>query len=207
MIATPLDGSEELRKENVKSLKRKANMQASIHATLADRYALRYVLLRYGTLLFSSLLLALTFVSEDFVTRTLPLSVDGFRWLRAGVSVLNFYAGLVLLYSKPAEKEAQHRKAVNHYSQTVYDLRSLEERGELSDESALQEIRTRYLDVSGLPHISERLFLRMKRRHYVKVNLSQYLERHPHAWIWWVRMKLWWDDMKGDRNPVQTKNH
>lgn len=176
--------------ELLEKIKKKAQMQADIHGQLADYNRWWHNFLLYGTLLTSTFMLSLTFVSEEFIVRTTPLTSDGFKWLQAIIAVGNFFAGLLLSIWRPSDYEAKHRDAVRHYTHVLYEIRSIEERGDIT-EKELKEIQNLYLHNITIPPIPDKVFLKLKKRYLVKVTISKYLEEHPHAWIWWVKVRLW----------------
>ncbi|OIQ10577.1 hypothetical protein [Neomoorella thermoacetica] len=178
----------------LKKIKKKAQMQADMHGQLAD-YNLKWQnFLLYGTLFTSVLMLSLTFVSDEFIVRTTPLTADYFMWLRALIAVGNFFAGLVLTIWRPSDHEAKHREAIRHYTRVLYEIRHLEERDDISEED-VKVIQSLYLNDSSVPPIPDKYFLKLKKRYLVKVAISKYLEEHPYAWIWWVKVRLWFQEL------------
>lgn len=171
-------------------IKKKSQMLADMHGQLADYYSRLQGFIYFGSLLTSCLILSLTFISDDFMAGTLHLMPDSFKWLKAIIAVLNFFAGLFLAIAKPSSLEAQNREAINHYTKALYAIRDLEERGNITDQD-VKDIQEQYLDDSGLPRIPGTKFLKLKQRYLVKVEISRFLETNPHAWVWYLKARLW----------------
>lgn len=191
--------------ELLKKIKEKAQMQADMHGQLADYYRWWQIVLYFGTLLTSSFMLSLTLVSDEFIVRTTPLTADSFKWLQTIIAVGNFFAGLVLSIWRPSDHEAKHREAIRHYTRVLYEIRRLEERGNITEEE-VKTIQSQYLNDSNVPPIPDRHFLRLKKRYLVKVAISRFLEDHPHAWIMWVKIRLWFRELKSGALPADLKH-
>ncbi|NPV81328.1 MAG: hypothetical protein HPY52_13820 [Firmicutes bacterium] len=189
--------------EILAKIKKKAEMQADMHGQLADHYLHKQNTVYYGSLFTSCLLLSLTFVSDDFIARTLHLAPDWFKWLKALIAVVNFFAGLILAISKPSSHAARHMEAVNHYTRVLYAIRNLDSRDTVSEQD-LKAIEDQYLDTGDLPRIPGPQFLKLKKRYLVKIAISRFLEDHPHTWIWLLKFKLWWRELTSGAMPDDT---
>jgi hypothetical protein len=185
----PNSGLQQAPSDVLSKIKKKAQQLADMHGSLADFNQRWQNGLRYGTLFFSVTMLALTFAPDDFIIRTTPFDADSFKWLKAGVATLNFFAGLVLSLWRPSDQEARHREAIKHYTQALYEIREIEERGNCRPEDVCA-IKDKYLDDTTIPRIPSRDFLKLKQRYLIKVQVSQFLERHPYVWVPWLRFRL-----------------
>jgi len=190
--------------ELLEKIKNKAQMQADMHGQLVDYNRRWHNVLLYGTLLTSSFILSLTFVSDEFIVRTTPLTLDGFKWLQVVIAVGNFFAGLLLSIWRPSDYEAKHIEAVRHYTRVLYEIRRLEKRGDITGEE-LKAVQNLYLHDRSIPPIPDKVFLKLKKRYLVKVAISKYLEEHPHAWIWWVKVRLWFREFRCGALPADLE--
>jgi hypothetical protein len=143
-------------------------------------------------------------VSNEFIVRTTPLTSDGFKWLQAIIALGNFFAGLLLSIWRPSDHEAKHREAVRHYARVLYEIRRLEERGNTTGEE-LKTVQSLYLHDRRVPPIPDKVFLKLKKRYLVKVAISKFLEEHPHAWIWWVKVRLWFRELRSGTLPADLE--
>lgn len=184
-------------------IKRKSQFLADVHGQLADQNRRWQNVINYSTLLASVTLLALTFVSHDFMTRTTGISSDGFIWLNAIMATVSFFAGICLSIWRPLEHEAQHQVGVRHYSGVLYAIRQLEERGNVTSDD-VKEINRQYLDDRHVPPIPDRCFLKLKQRYLIKRRLSEYLDSHPSAWITLIRLQWWLEELGVKRNKNTT---
>src|SRR5690349_732076 len=84
------------RTRELRALKDKADLLASIHSRLSDEYSRAHVWISSILLAISTLLVGLTFISEDFVRTSIGISSNSLKWVVGITSILNF-AGVLLL--------------------------------------------------------------------------------------------------------------
>ncbi len=191
-MTTP-EGTELSRKKQVaRSLYKKANMLASCHSVLSDRYSHRHTILMSVLLAFSTLVVGLTFISEQFVLTTTGLGSDTLTWIRGTASIVVFAAGLLVSQWDWAGKAAKHREAVRHYFLVAHRARFLLEAADeqpITDE-AIHELQTQYERSESLPKIPEVEFLKLKQQHLRKLAISRDLEKSPHSSIADIQKRL-----------------
>ena len=177
--------------EQLKTINRRANQQATMHSRLRDEYAWWNLALNIFLLVFSASLLSIAFISEEFVQRTTSISPDTFKWINGITATANFSFSLALLAWQPSEKAAAHGQAVSHYAKARYDIRRLESKADHLTEEEVQQIQAQYFDTRDLPGIPEKKFLVLKRWHLLKVALSKQLDINPYEPLWILQLKLW----------------
>jgi hypothetical protein len=114
--------------EQLKSISRRANQMATMHSRLRDHYDWWNLIINICLLIFSACLLAIAFISDDFLQRTIGISPDTFKWINGIAATANFSMSLVLLAWQPAEKAAAHAQAVNHYAKRRHESKRLQYR-------------------------------------------------------------------------------
>lgn len=179
----------------LKKIKRKSQMLADMHGQLADGYLWRQNTLYYGSLFTSCVILAFIFLPQEFVARTTPIDSDGMKWLQSFIAIVNFFTSLVLAIWRPSALEARHRDATRHYTKVLYTIRNLEDSGCITEED-VRKVQEHYLKDEEVPPIPGNRFLTLKRRYLVKKSISQFLDEHPHCWIWAVRARLWFRELR-----------
>lgn len=153
-------------------------MQATAHSWLRDHYKFWNFCLTISALIPTAALLLFPLVQDDFVTRALRVSPDTFKLVNAAVALIAFIAVLFQLVWKPDSLSAAHARAVDHYTNAKFDVRRLLEHT-VVDERDANTVEEKYLDVRGLPTLTERRFLTLKRWHLRKVDLSRRLSADP----------------------------
>lgn len=175
--------------DELRSIRRRANQQSSIHALLRDRNAFRSSLLDYGTLAVSTYLVALIFVEPRIGIR-LTFGLDVQLWV-GSLSLLTFFLSIVQFKSDWKSKAQAHARSCKEYSVVTGDCRELLSKGRSVTDQDFQRLRTKYDLVSELgTHIPDRDFLTGKAHHLRKVFISGYLDRYPGAWVPLVRARL-----------------
>ena len=166
------------RREELKQLRNKANMLASVHSLLSDQYDRQHLILSSTTLVVSTLLVALIF-SDQFIVASTGLNPDILTWIKGIVSALNF--SLVLLLSRWGlqEKAAQHREATRFYFAILNKIRKwIDSQDEITSEM-IESIRVEYGKTESIPKIPNSKFLRLKQKHLQTIAISRELEKQP----------------------------
>ncbi len=171
-------------------LKRVASQNADMHSWEAARYGRWNQFLVSGGLVFSVFLLTLVLASEDFVHRTINLMPDLYKWVLAILASFNFSLTLILMAWQPAQKAAQHKEAVTHYARAKHRIDLILRGEELITKEAAESFLDEYLDKSDLPQIPNALFIKLKKRHLVKVAISKQLSSNPHRSIREIKQDL-----------------
>jgi hypothetical protein len=176
--------------QDLKLLRDKADMLASIHSHLSDRYSTSYTIITSVLLVISTLLVGLTFVSDQFIQVGLGINADSLKWIVGIVSILNFSGVMLLAEWKFQDKSAQHREAVRFYFGIVNRIRRLLDTKQEITEDIIEEIRTEYGRTQGLPKIPDSRFLKLKQWHLQKVAISRELSNHPFETVSAIKKRL-----------------
>jgi hypothetical protein len=170
--------SAQKRLNEVKQLRDKANMLASMHSYLSDRYRRMHSALSSAVLAISTLLIALTF-SNDFITSSTGLDPSTLTWIKGTVSVLNFSVVLLLSQWDLQERAAQHRQATRFYFAILNKIRQwVDSQVEITTEM-VEEIRLEYGKTESIPKVPNSDFLRLKQQHLQMVATSRELQNAP----------------------------
>ena len=181
--------SAQKRLREIKQLRDKANMLASMHGYLSDRYRRMHAVLSSIVLVISTLLVALIF-SDDFIASSTGLNPSTLTWIKGIVSVLNFSVVLLLSRWDLQEKAAEHRQATRFYFAILNKIRQwVDSQVEITNEM-VEEIRLEYGKTESIPKIPNSDFLRLKQRHLQTVAISRELQNTPFDSIRTIQGKL-----------------
>jgi len=184
--------------KQLRTMSRRANQMATMHSRIRDHYDWWNSATNIFLLIFSACLLAIAFISDDFLQRTTSISSDTFKWINGITATANFSVSLVLLAWQPAEKAAAHAQAVNHYAKMRYEIKRLEAKSTQLTENDVSTLEEAYFNTRDLPGISEKQFLPLKQWHLLKVALSMEIDANPYAPLWFLRLKMF---LKTNRKP------
>jgi hypothetical protein len=171
-------------RDRVDGLKQTANLQATAHAWLRDHYNRWNLILTCAALIPTAALLVFPLTTDDFVLNTFHTTPNNFKVLNAGVALFAFIAVLIQMVWRPDSLSKAHRRAVDHYTDAKFAARRILDTDPI-DPINVKILEEKYLNVQGLPPISERRFLPLKQWHLRKLRLSKKLDQSP--WISLVR--------------------
>ncbi|WP_321326414.1 hypothetical protein [Thiomicrorhabdus sp.] len=175
--------------EEISKIERKADQSCSIHASLRDKYSNRAKFLDYLLMAATTYLLGLTLVEP---TIGLPLSLGFDRVLFITImSLIAFFLSVVQFKNDWKTIAEAHHQSFKEYANVKAECRTFTSGSKVASDVDYQRIRDSYNVVADIgTNIPEKEFLNGKRRHKKKVFISKYLDEHPGAWIWLVKLKL-----------------
>lgn len=176
--------------DELRDLKSKADLLASVHSKLTDNYNRAQVWISSVLLMISTLLVGMTFISESFVQSTTGLDPDAWKWIIGITSMFNFAGILLLSQWRFQDKAASHREAVRFYFRIVNRIRALLDSDEIISREQVEEIRTEYGRTNTLPKIPDASFLQLKQWHLQKIAVSRELDKKPFESIASIRKRL-----------------
>ena len=146
----------------------------------------------------STWLVALAFVEPRINVSLTPFSFDPKVW--AGLLAI---ATLVLAIAQMRVdwkgRSDAHRRALEAYAEVKREAGYSLSLPSLSDEE-YRRVCGRNDFASGIAiAVPERDFLRLKRRHLLKVAISRRLDDYPGTLLWLFVLKVWWRDNLGRR--------
>jgi hypothetical protein len=171
--------SKEIRTKELKALRDKANLLASIHSRMSDVYRFWHTSISSAILIFSTFLVGLTFISEDFVEKSIGIHPFAVKWIIGITSIFTFLGVLLLTEWGFQGKAVEHREAVRFYFRIVNKIRQwLDNAIEITPEM-MEEIRSEYSQTQSIPKIPDSQFLKLKQWHLRKVAVSRELDNNP----------------------------
>lgn len=180
----------------IQKISRTADMQISAHARLRDYYSELAVLLDVVMLLLAILLNATLFLTSD-QGRIAIAGTAISAWIRWLALILFIFTVLQLRIDWKGTAE-KHRQAVSAFTVIKRMCRELALSGKDSDPIAQQTVLDQYRAlVENVVSIPEDKFLKLKKHHLVKVEISRYLDGHPGASLLILKLRLWWRDNFG----------
>ncbi|AEG02836.1 hypothetical protein [Methylomonas methanica] len=176
-------------KDEVKKLEVKADQSCSIHASLRDKYNTYAKALDYFLLVATTYLLGLTLV-EPAIGVPMSFGFDRVLFITLS-SIIAFFLSIVQFKSDWKSTAEAHHQSFQKYANVKAECRAITSGSVEVSELAYHRIRDNYNTVPDIgTHIPEGAFLNGKKKHKKKVFISKYLDNHPGAWIWLIKLKL-----------------
>jgi hypothetical protein len=173
----------------IAKIERKADQSCSIHASLRDKYSSRATAFDYLLMAATTYLLGLTLV-EPAIGLPLSLGFDRVLFITA-MSLVAFFLSIVQFKNDWKTIAEAHHQSFKEYANVKADCRTFTSGSKAANEVDYQRIRDSYNVATDIgTNIPEKEFLNGKGRHKKKVFISKYLDEHPGAWIWLVKLKL-----------------
>lgn len=162
---------------------RVADQLCSSYCTLRDRLASRAQFLDVTILLFSVWLSAMTFAGKETISRLTPLGLPDDLWLPI-LSVTIFGLSLIQLQVNWKGRAQLYQQSSASMTAFVKEARAVisERRAE-----SVRPMLDRYQIATDANHpIPESEFLKLKKKHLLKVAFSKHLDKNPGAsWPVW----------------------
>lgn len=179
--------------EELKRIRRVADMLCTGHAVLRDRFGRRALALDILTLALSTWIVALAFVSTPIGIRLTPFGWDPTIWLGI-LSVCTFFLTVVQMKTDWKSRADAHKRTLDLYAEVKREAGYLLASDE-DDETAYRRVLARYDLASAVGvEIPEKYFLPLKQRHKIKVLLSKHIDEHPSVSLSLLRIRLWFQD-------------
>ena len=168
-----------------------ADMLCTGHAGLSDRFARRALVLDIAVLALTGWLVALAFIEPRLNFSLTPFGLDPQLWIGL-LATGAFLLTIVQITMNWKGRSDAHKHAMGIYAGVKREAGYLLVSDSEPDQDACARVLARYDIASGSTvSIPEREFLRQKRRHRSKVELSRFLDSHPSASIHLTRIKFW----------------
>ncbi len=168
-----------LSKKEIERQYRVLRQTLEIHAMLRDEYSLKAKISKIILLLCSVVFCATTFASNQLF-ETLGLSPEVCRSLLGISSVMAFAFSIVLMVFDWSGKSAQHRDAVERWSNVLEKFRRHRTDEGTWPESILDSLSTAYWEADrNSVSIPSNRFIRLKSRYLRKVSISELKSSYP----------------------------
>jgi hypothetical protein len=178
----------------LKRIHRVSDMLCSAHAAMRDSQARKAAILDISILGLSIWLLALVFVDPAISVAVTPFHLNPSLWLGL-VSVLTFFLSMVQVKVDWKGHGDKHAQALAMYAAVKRECSYLLASERILPKHECHNVLAKYEMAGSLGvEIPEKDFLKQKRRHLLKIEISKYLDTHPSASILLVSFQLWWRD-------------
>lgn len=170
---------------------RVADQSCTAHAILRDKYHRMYIGLDCATLLISTWILMMVFVQPEIAVQLSPPWISQTIWIGL-LSFMVFILTFVQLIVDWKGRYQAHHQAVAALSAFVKEYRPTKNSTDMAllDKAVLQY----RLITETLTQIPENDFLRLKRKHLVKIEISRQLDAAPGTSVFLLSLKLWLRD-------------
>lgn len=187
------DSTENFRDE-LEKVRRIADMLCTAHAVERATYRRWAAVVDILLMVISVYIVAMAFVDPALVPKLIPDQWNLVLWigmLSIGTFILSM---LQIMVNWKARADAHHRSFCMYAEAKSKCIELLNANGAISRE-AYNSVRTRYDMATDIGiHIEDARFRKLKQKHLLKVEISKILDKRPAAWVWYLRVCLWWRD-------------
>jgi hypothetical protein len=188
MNVTPLD--------ELQRVRRVSDSLCTAHAVLRDRFARRALVLDVIILGFSTWLVAVAFVEPHAGAKLTPYGWDPQIWIGA-LATATFFLTVVQIKTDWKARADAHRRTLDLYSEVKREA-GYAIATEKIDDVTFRRVLSRYDMASAVGiEVPESEFLKLKKRHRIKVALSKHLDEHPSSSLVVMRVRYWMRDNFG----------
>lgn len=166
-------------KEELERKYKVINMMISMHSFLYHRFKTKTLVGNIFFLLTAIILNVFLFFDYDYLSFT-GFSVNSIKNIISISSFLIFLLSVVFILIEWSKKCEQHLQAVNNLSRLINELRSIlkiEDSSILTHKSELFNELYNQINET-ITKIPDRKFNKLKAKHYKKVELSKFIDRH-----------------------------
>lgn len=185
-------------------MRRVTDMMLSAHSSLRDRYGRRA---RSLTLLIIALSIgtaSLAFATGDSTVTVLSIDARLSRWV-AVLSLLTFFLSMADLIFDWRLRSLEHGQAAARLSDLKQRLRGPQVVND--DVVGAEGVEADYeRTMAVVIPIPDSQFATLKARHAHKVALSQAIDTHPGAPVWWVRLLVRVNGVRGTHRAQQRES-
>jgi hypothetical protein len=182
--------------EELQRVRRVSDSLCTAHAVLRDRFSRRALGLDLLVLGLSTWLVALAFVEPTLGAKLTPFGWDSQIWIGV-LATATFFLTILQLKTDWKAKADAHRRTLELYAEVKREAGYAIASDEL-DDTTCRRVLSRYDLASAVGiEVPEADFLKLKKKHRIKVVLSKHLDKHPSASLIIVRLKLWFNDNIG----------
>lgn len=172
---------------------RVADQQATAYAILRDRFQYRARLLDVGILLFSTWLVAMTFVEPVIGDSLSPSFVKREIWLGL-LSIATFFFSTVQLMVDWKGRAQSYSRSLASTSSFVKTYRGLIKQAN-PDSAAINDAIAAYKAITdSVESVPESDFLRLKQKHKIKMAISDALDKNPFRSIFLIWLSMFCSD-------------
>jgi len=178
---------------------RVSDMLVTAHANLREKYARRALLLDLAILGISVWLTAVVFIEPRLSFKLTPFNLDPQVWVGL-LGVLTLFLSILQLRVDWKGRSDAHRRSLDLYAEVKNECRYLlSSDGGLTREACQHALAMFELSSDVGRPIPESEFLRQKRKHLQKVEMSRYLDTHPGASLMAMKFRMYRrGSLKGD---------
>jgi len=173
-------------------MKRVADMLITGHESLKNRYLFLSLLTDVTIFICSLVLCVLAFVAPEKLSIYIGAKTRIFVGLFSIFTLVMTYLAGQLAWRLKAEK---HANSAEKYFDFKKECKDSSDRINEGDAGTIAKLNEKYKAVSSSAEkISDKDFLKIKKKHMLKVLISKHLDKHPSTSLIMFRIKLWFRD-------------
>lgn len=177
-------------RQEIDRIYRISDMLVTAHANLREKYARRALFLDMGVLTLSAWLTSVVFVEPRLGVKLTPFHFDPQVWIGI-ISVLTLVLSILQLRVDWKGLSDSHKRSFDLYAEVKNESRRLLSLNSDLTLDLCRGVLTMYELAGNVgAQIPEGEFLKQKRNHLRKVEISRYLDEHPGASLTILRLRL-----------------
>lgn len=187
-----------MNQKEIERIKRVSDMLCSAHANLRDRYTRSAFFLDFSIFAFSTWLVAMVFVEPQVGYTLTPFGTSPKIWLGL-LAIFTFLLSILQVLVGWKGKADAHDRSLSMFAEVKRECGYILA---LDDSKPNERNLDRLLDRYDMANdvavpIPEREFLKQKKKHLKKVEISRHLDKHPSASLSLFKLSIWWRDNFG----------
>lgn len=192
-VATMSDSSSH--KDELKRIARVADLMCTGHSVRASELTRSAIALDLLLLTTSAWLLAVSFTSNEIGQKLSPFGIEPWLWVGL-LGFATFVLSLVQLKVNLKGHADAHKRSFEVYAEVKRNVRYLLANDHLAEDEVVAAYARYDMACATAVQITDQDFLRVKRMHRTKVEMSKILDERPFASVLLQSVKLWWRDNK-----------
>lgn len=172
---------------------RVSDMLVTAHANLRERHSRRAVILDLTILASSLWLTAVVFIEPRLNVKLTPFHLDPQLWVGL-LGIFTFFLSIVQLRVDWKGQSDAHKRSFDLYVEVKNECRYLMSSDGILTRDGCQRALTMFELAGDVGRqIPEKEFLKQKRKHLQKLEMSRYLDTHPWASLILLKLRMWWN--------------
>lgn len=181
-------------KSQLRKIAGKIDQFTTAHSIMRDSLRRKSGIISGITLFSSAAVTFLAIASDNIKEALLPNAVNS-DYLLSTLAFVILCGSLAELQFKWRDRAAEHAEAASSFARLKLLFSREAALGADETQQGYVGLKTAYDNVCDMAvKLPDRQFIKLKAAHRRKIELSKYIDEHPHGSIWLTKLKLKWRD-------------
>lgn len=178
--------------DELRNIRRVSDMMVTAHTCIKERYSRRDFVM--DIFLFLSTVFLCVFAFTDPVTLRTYIGTNA-AYIIGICSIFTFFLSYCANKFEWKVKADRHQYAASKCFEIKKEADELIRKIEQGQSVSIDKLteKNKYC-TSEMIKIPEKLFIKCKKWHKMKIEMSQWLDEHPHSWLFLFKVKRWYRD-------------